>query len=74
MTSQTAGLAIPQARRFSSRQFQGWRVVSLDYVLLVFDLIIVLGFEFFPILFHLDIWLDDSVANANTILKENAPK
>ena len=74
MTTQTAGLAIPQVRRFSSRQLQRWHVVSLDYVLLVFALIILLGFEFFPIFSRLDLRLDDSVANANTILKENAPK
>ena len=49
MTTQTAGLAIPQARRFSSRQLQRWHAVSLNYVLLVFALIILLGFEFFPI-------------------------
>jgi hypothetical protein len=74
MTTQTAGLAIPQVRRFSSRQLRRWHVVSLDYVLLVFALIILLGFEVFPIFSRLDLRLDDSVANANTILRENAPK
>jgi hypothetical protein len=74
MTTQTTGLAIPHARRFSSRPRQRWHAVSLDYVLLALALIILLGFEFFPIFSRLDIRLDDSVANANAILKENAPK
>jgi len=53
MTTQTAGLAVPRARQFSDRQFRRWQEVSLDYVLLVFALIIVLGSEFFPNFFDL---------------------
>ena len=73
MTTQTTGLAIPHARRFSSRQIQRWHAVSLDYVLLALALIILLGFKFFPIFSVLAFGLT-SVANANTILKEKAPK
>jgi hypothetical protein len=74
MTTQTAGLAVPQARWFFSRQFRRLQEVSLGYVLLALALIILLGFEFFPIFSRLDIWLDDGAVNATKILKENAPK
>jgi hypothetical protein len=53
MTTQTAGLAVPRARRFSDRQFRRWQEVSLGYVLLAPALIILVVFEFFPIFYGL---------------------
>ena len=46
MTTQTAGMAVPRARRFSVHQLRRLQEVSLGYALLAPALIILLVFEF----------------------------
>ena len=74
MTTHSAGLAVPQARRFSTRQFRRWQEVSLGDLLFAPALIILLAFEFFPIFDGLYTLLDNGIGKANQILKENAPQ
>ena len=74
MTTQTAELAAPPARRFSYRQFHRLQEIPLGYLLLAPALIILIVFVFFPISYDVGTWLDDRVVRANQISKENAPK
>jgi multiple sugar transport system permease protein len=53
MTTQTAELAAPPARRFSYRRFHRLQEISLGYLLLAPALIILIVFEFFPIFYGL---------------------
>ena len=75
MATLTSGSVVPHARQFSSHHFRCWQEISLGDVSLTSALCLLSVYKIPPTFCGVGIRLDYSgVANATTILKENAPK